>query len=208
MNLNEMQWDKLHLQSKAVQFLLAAIVAIVIVVAGYFVLFQGQWDEYKGKQEEETRLKADFETKSVQAASLDNLKKELELIEASLDVLLKQLPTTAEIPTLIQELHQAAAKNNLTMTNVTPGESVIEKPIERLPIAISVSGSYEQLSQFIRDVGKMSRIVTLANINLTSANKSAKDDGSKLTLSATANTYKAIDLSKEAKAASAASQAE
>ena len=46
------------------------------------------------------------------------------------------------------------------MTNVTPGESVIEKPIERLPIAISVSGSYEQLSQFIRDVGKMSRIVT------------------------------------------------
>ena len=139
---------------------------------------------------------------------MDNLKKELELIEASLDVLLKQLPTSAEIPTLIQELHQAAAKNNLTMTNVTPGEAVAEKPIERLPIAIAVSGSYEQLSQFIRDVGKMSRIVTLANINLTSANKSAKDDGSKLTLSATANTYKAMDLSKEAKAASAASQAE
>ena len=105
-------------------------------------------------------------------------------------------------------MHQAAAKNNLTMTNVTPGETVVEKPIERLPIAISVSGSYEQLSQFIRDVGKMSRIVTLANINLSSENKSAKDDGSKLTLSATANTYKAMDLSKEAKAASAASQAE
>ena len=76
MNLNEIQWDKLHLQSKAVQFLLAAIVAVVIVVAGYFVLFQGQWDEYKQKQEEETKLKADFETKSVQAASLDTLQKD------------------------------------------------------------------------------------------------------------------------------------
>ena len=54
----------------------------------------------------------------------------------------------------------------------------------------------------------MSRIVTLANINLTSANKSAKDDGSKLTLSETDNTYKAMDHYKEAKAASAASQAE
>jgi len=75
MNLNEIQWDKLHLQSKAVQFLLAAVIALVIVVAGYFVLFQGQWDEYKGKQEEEVKLKADFEAKSVQAASLDNLKK-------------------------------------------------------------------------------------------------------------------------------------
>ena len=69
MNLNEIQWDKLHLQSKAVQFLLAAIVAIVIVVAGYFVLFQGQWELYKGKQEEVTRLKADFEIHSVQADS-------------------------------------------------------------------------------------------------------------------------------------------
>ena len=216
MNLNEIQWDKLHLQSKAVQFLLAAVVALVIVVAGYFVLFQSQWDEYKQKQEEEVKLKTEFEDKSVQAASLDNLQKELELIEASLDVLLKQLPTSAEIPTLIQEMHQAAAKSNLVMTNVTPGDAVaekpiqivIEKPIERLPIAISVSGSYEQLSEFVRDVGRMSRIVTLANINLTSANKSAKDDGSKLTLSATANTYKAMDLSQDAKSASAASQAE
>ena len=45
MNLNEIQWDKLHLQSKAVQLLLAAAVALLILVAGYFVLFQGQWDE-------------------------------------------------------------------------------------------------------------------------------------------------------------------
>ena len=60
MNLNEIQWDKLHLQSKAVQLLLAAAVALLILVAGYFVLFQGQWDEYKQKQEEEVKLKTDF----------------------------------------------------------------------------------------------------------------------------------------------------
>ena len=56
MSLNEIQWDKLHLQSKAVQFLLAAVVALVIVVAGYFVLFQSQWDEYKQKQDLKIRV--------------------------------------------------------------------------------------------------------------------------------------------------------
>ena len=121
---------------------------------------------------------------------------------------MKQLPTEAEIPGLIQEMHQAAAKNNLTMSNVTPGQIVIEKPIERLPIAISVTGSYEQIAQFVRDIGKMSRIVTLANINLSSVDKSAKDDGSKLTFTATANTYKAMVFSKDASAASDAASSE
>ena len=196
------------MQNKPVQVLIALCLAAVILVAAYFAVFQGQWDEYKTKQDEEETLKTEYTAKSILAANLENLEKELVLIEESIDVLLKQLPTEAEIPGLIQEMHQAAAKNNLTMSNVTPGQIVIEKPIERLPIAISVTGSYEQIAQFVRDIGKMSRIVTLANINLSSVDKSAKDDGSKLTFTATANTYKAMVFSKDASDASDAASSE
>lgn len=208
MSLNSIKFNKLHLQNKPVQVLIALCLAAVILVAAYFAVFQGQWDEYKTKQDEEETLKTEYTAKSIRAANLENLEKELLLIEESIDVLLKQLPTEAEIPGLIQEMHQAAAKNNLTMSNVTPGQIVIEKPIERLPIAISVTGSYEQIAQFVRDIGKMSRIVTLANINLSSVDKSAKDDGSKLTFTATANTYKAMVFSKDASDASDAASSE
>ena len=141
MSLNSIEFNKLHLQNKPVQVLIALCLTAVILVAAYFAVFQGQWDEYKTKQDEEETLKTEYTAKSIRAANLENLEKELVLIEESIDVLLKQLPTEAEIPGLIQEMHQAAAKNNLTMSNVTPGQIVIEKPIERLPIAISVSGS-------------------------------------------------------------------
>ena len=208
MRLNSIEFNKLHLQNKPVQVLIALCLTAVILVAAYFAVFQGQWDEYKTKQDEEETLKTEYTAKSIRAANLENLEKELVLIEESIDVLLKQLPTEAEIPGLIQEMHQAAAKNNLTMSNVTPGQIVIEKPIERLPIAISVTGSYEQIAQFVRDIGKMSRIVTLANINLSSVDKSAKDDGSKLTFTATANTYKAMVFSKDASDASDAASSE
>lgn len=208
MSLNSIEFNKLHLQNKPVQVLIALCLTAVILVAAYFAVFQGQWDEYKTKQDEEETLKTEYTAKSIRAANLENLEKELVLIEESIDVLLKQLPTEAEIPGLIQEMHQAAAKNNLTMSNVTPGQIVIEKPIERLPIAISVTGSYEQIAQFVRDIGKMSRIVTLANINLSSVDKSAKDDGSKLTFTATANTYKAMVFSKDASDASDAASSE
>lgn len=204
---NKFDISKLHLQSQPVQWLCAILLAIFLMAIGYFALFQGQMDELTAAQEKEESLKTEFSEKSVRAASLDNLKLELQQIEESTQVLLKQLPTSEEIPTLIQELHQAAAKNNLTMSSVKPEKKVVEGPIERLPFLISVTGSYDQIAQFARDVGQMSRIVTLANISITDADEKSKTPTGKLTFSAMANTYKALDVSEMASAASAASAA-
>lgn len=197
--------NKLHLQPKPVQLLLAIVLAAALVGVGYVALFQSQLEELTAAQEKEEQLKQEFTEKAVRAASLDNLKLELQQIQESTRVLLKQLPTSAEIPTLIQELHQAAAKNGLTMSLVTPEAKVIEGPIERLPFSISVSGNYEQIAQFTRDVGQMSRIVTLANITLVTGEG---DNKGKLVFTAMANTYKALDASEVASAASSASAAQ
>ena len=197
--------NKLHLQPKPVQLLLAIVLAAALVGVGYVALFQSQLEELTAAQEKEEQLKQEFTEKSIRAASLDNLKLELQQIQESTRVLLKQLPTSAEIPTLIQELHQAAAKNGLTMSLVTPEAKVIEGPIERLPFSISVSGNYEQIAQFARDVGQMSRIVTLANITLVAGEG---DNKGKLVFTAMANTYKALDASEVASAASGASAAQ
>ena len=197
--------NKLHLQPKPVQLLLAIVLAAALVGVGYVALFQSQLEELTAAQEKEEQLKQEFTEKAVRAASLDNLKLELQQIQESTRVLLKQLPTSAEIPTLIQELHQAAAKNGLTMSLVTPEAKVIEGPIERLPFSISVSGNYEQIAQFTRDVGQMSRIVTLANIPLAAGEG---DNKGKLVFTAMANTYKALDASEVASAASSASAAQ
>lgn len=192
MNLNEIDIKKLHLQSKFVQLICALVVVVLLVFVGYLVMFQDQWTEYHDAVAKEAKLKTDYQEKSAKAASLDNLKQELVLIESSINVLLKQLPTSSEIPNLIQELHQAAAKNGLTLSSVVPQQVVVENPIERLPFAITVNGNYEQIAQFTRDIGKMSRIVTLSNISLDGDGKQTKSEG-KLMFSALANTYKALD---------------
>ncbi|MCG7656833.1 type 4a pilus biogenesis protein PilO [Wielerella bovis] len=205
MNLNEIDFKKLYLQNIFIQFFIAACLAIALVVVGYFLIFQGQWESYQSNVAKEVELKEEYERKSIQAANLDNLKQELVDLEASIAVLLKQLPTTAEVPTLLQELHQAAAKNGLTMSSVIQRPPVSEKPIERLPFSISVVGRYEQIAQFARDVGQMSRIVTLSNITFEIPSNSNKENVGKLMFSAVANTYKAMEASDEQKIASAAS---
>lgn len=190
-NINEIDLKNLHNQSKAVQLAIALLISIAIVVFGYFYMFSDQIDEYNAATEKEAQLKETFEQKSALAANLGNLKEELVLIEQTIAVLLKQLPTDAQIPNLIQEMHQAATKNGLIMNNVTPQKPVNEGQIQRLPFTISVSGSHDQIANFSRDIGRISRIVVLSNISIKNADNNK--DGNKLTLSALANTYKATD---------------
>lgn len=199
MKKNELDIQKLHLAPKIVQMLFAVILAVLIVVAGYFAQFQTQWEDIKAAEEKETELKGQYEQKAIQAASLESLQMELKMIEESIEYLVKQLPTSSEIPNLIQELHEKAAKNGLSLSSVLPQKSQVDGNIERLPHQISVTGTYEQLSSFMRDVGQMSRIVTLSGVSITPHTKNKN----KLTLTALANTYKAVDVAMPASSAGA-----
>lgn len=215
MSSQQIDIQKLHLSPKPVQMLAAIALAVVIVVAGYFASFKTQLETLEtAKSTEVDDLKPKYEGIAKKVANLENLQKELVMIEQSIAVLIQQLPTEAELPNLIQELHQAAASNGLTMNHVAPRRKAREDDnIERLPFSISLTGSYEQLSNFVRDVGRMSRIVTLSSINIaaeddktTSADrKAASKAATKFTLTAVASTYKAVDT--ELKTASAASGA-
>ncbi|MDO4640905.1 MAG: type 4a pilus biogenesis protein PilO [Neisseria sp.] len=204
--LKDVDLQTLHLLGKPAKLAIAALVVVAVLGAGYFAIFRTQLEELAASKQKEEELKVSYTEKSIQAASLDNLKSELAAIRTSFDVLLRQLPTDAEIPNLVQELHQAGATNGMNMNSVTPQATTNDGPIQILPYAISITGKYDQISQFTRDVGALSRIITLESINLS---KDEKDDG--LTLTATANTYKARpaeEVLAEQKAASAANGSE
>lgn len=184
--LNEIDIQSLHLLGAPVKALLACAVVAAVLALSYFALFRDQLGKLESAKKQETTLKQTYTDKSVQAANLNTLKDELTAIRSSFNVLLKQLPTDAEIPNLIQELHQSGATNGMRMNSVTPQTPVNDGPIQVLPYNISITGNYEQLAQFTRDVGALSRIITLESLKLKS-----DDKNNALTLDAIANTYKA-----------------
>lgn len=186
--LNEININNLYQLKQPAKLVLAAVVTVAVLVLAYFVIFSGQINQIDQLQQEEDKLKETYTQKSDQAARLDALTAELAQIHSSFNVLLKQLPTQAEIPNLIQELHQAAASNGLRMDSVEPKPVVNDSTIQKLPYSIALTGSYAQISQFTRDVGQLSRIVTLDTLNLKRDEKSGA-----LTLTALANTYKALN---------------
>ncbi|PIT15683.1 type 4a pilus biogenesis protein PilO [Snodgrassella alvi] len=201
-DLKAIDLNSLHQQGKPVQLGMAGGIIVVILVLAYFFVYSGQNGQLSQLKQEEETLKQTYTEKSQQATHLDALKAELDSINGSFHLLLKQLPTQAEIPNLIQELHECATKNGLNMDSVTPAQAqntysgnsgnqtdnnAEQQVIQTLPYNITLTGNYNQISQFMRDVGKLSRIVTLNAIVLK-----RNDKDNTLTLKAVANTYKAL----------------
>lgn len=186
--------QNLYLLNPAAKFVLAALAIAGVLAVGYAAVFREQLETLSTQEEREVELKETYTKKSIEAASLDNLKAELASIRSSFDILLKQLPTDAEIPTLIQELHQAGSANGLRLDSVIPQVPVNDGPIQKLPYEISITGKYNQINQFARDVGGLSRIITLESLKIShvSDDKNSKDiKNDTLILRAIATTYKA-----------------
>ena len=100
---------------------------------------------------------------------------------------MRQLPTDAEIPNLIQELHQAASSNGMRLSALTPQAVITDEYVQTLPYELVISGQYNQIAQFVRDIGGLSRIITLSALNLSKDEKTGQ-----ITLKAIASTYKAL----------------
>ncbi|MBR3482414.1 MAG: type 4a pilus biogenesis protein PilO [Neisseriaceae bacterium] len=174
-----------YLWPAPLKLLLGVLVIVAFLVVGWFAKYKEQKETLDSVKAQEETLKVDFDKKAKRAASLPVLKRELVELEESFAVLVKQLPTDAEIPNLIQELNQAGSNNSLQMSSTRPLKAEKDGPVEILPYSISTKGSYDQLTKFAKDVGSLSRIVVLNTVNVTT------DKDGKLVLDAKANTYKA-----------------
>jgi type IV pilus assembly protein PilO len=160
----------------------------LLALAGWFG-WQAQYEELDAKQQEEAKLKDDWLNKKKQAVNLDEYRNQLAEIERSFGALLKQLPNASEMESLLIDINQAGLGRGLLFELFKPGSEASKDFYAELPITLIVTGSYHDFGAFAGDIAKLSRIVTLNDINVGAAQKGA--DG--LMLTATAKTFRYLD---------------
>jgi len=158
-----------------------------VVVAGAVFDWQGQYENLKRVEQEEASLKETFLTKKQQAINLDIIKKQLIDTQQSFGALLKQLPSKSEMDALLTDINQAGLGRGLQFELFRPGGEVATGVFTEQPIALKVSGSYDDLGNFASDISQLPRIVTLNDIHI------APIAGGLLGMEATAKTYRYLD---------------
>ena len=168
------------------------IVAFVLILgAGYWFLWKPALEELDQAKAKETELRQVFLDKKKQAINLDLYKQQMVDIEKTFGTLLKQLPDKSQMDGLLTDINQAGLERGLEFELFKPGQEAQADFYAEMPISIKVVGAYHNLGLFASDVSRLSRIVTLNNLSITSGGKDVKDN--MLVMEAVAKTYRYLD---------------
>ena len=174
-----------------VKIVLIAVVCALIGYGAWAKDVQPQLDALAKVEKEEITLKETFEVKQKKAANLKALKDQLAEMKQSFGDMIRQLPDQTEVAGLIVDISQTGLAAGLEFELFKPGA---EKPAEfysELPISIRVVGDYHQFGEFVSGIATLPRIVTTHDVSITK-----KGEG-KLTMNATAKTYRALEEEEE-----------
>lgn len=159
-----------------------------LMVAGYLLDWEEQWEALEQVQQEEDTLKATFIAKKNSAVNLDLFRVQLAEVEQTLGTLLKQLPNKSELDALLVDINRAGLGRGLQFELFKPNaKETVREFYAELPVSVRVTGNYHDIGAFASDVAQLPRIVTLQDIEIIPG----KDR--QLILNATAKTFRYLD---------------
>jgi len=146
------------------------LAALVVLVIGAFVWFiwLPEFEKLAEMDKDISRLDAEYIQKKRIADNLPKFKEEFAKMEKLLEIALTQLPNKKEIPTLLTNLATLAKDSGLEVVTFTPRGEVNKGFYAEVPASVELVGSYHQIAEFAQAVGKLSRIVNIGDLDLSS----------------------------------------
>ena len=166
---------------------------LILLLSAWWFGWNPQFDELETKRQEEVKLKDEWLDKKKQEVHLDAYRKQLAEIDRSFGALLRQLPNKAEMESMLVDINQAGVGRGLQFELFKPGSEAMRDFYAELPITIKLVGKYHDLGVFTGDIAKLSRIVTLNDIDVSQV----KDDTLSMTM--VAKTFRYLDEAEVAK---------
>ncbi len=169
------------------------LVFIGVFIAGnYFLVADVRTDLIRQKGEE-AKLVQSYESKSFQAANLDEFKKQMEDLDGSYAALLRQLPRDTEVPGLLEDITNTGRGSGLKFESIDLGKEERVEFYSVLPIHLKVEGGYHGLAGFVSGVAGLPRIVTLHDYVIEADKAEGRNLGTKLRMDIKAKTYRYQD---------------
>jgi len=145
-----------------------AVLVVLLVGAFTWVALLPEYEKIGEMDQELSRLEADLVQKQRIANNLPKFKAEFLKLEEQLKAALTQLPNKKEIPSLLTNLATIARDNGLDVVSFSPRGEVSKGFYAEVPGSVDLVGTYHQIAEFAQAVSKLSRIVNISDLDLSS----------------------------------------
>lgn len=190
----------------SVKAFFCALLAIFILILGWFLLINDQRTLLDGEKSKEATLRTQFEDKQARAVNLEPLKQQLADMEMMLQQMLRQLPSRTEMADLIVDISQTALASGIQNELFQPQPEIRKEFYAEKPIALRMVGTYHQFGAFVSGVASLPRVVIMTMHDISLKPRDGARPGGALVLEGTVKTYRYLDADEEAEAAAQGGQ--
>ena len=155
--------------SKRDQILVAVSVLTVGVAAAYaYFMYLPKREDLAAIQEHVEALdKRNGQARAdIANGSLQKLRLEADQYASELVVLRQVVPTTNEVPALLENVSTAARRVGLDLSSVEPMPVLVGEQFDTYRYKLSVAGGYHAIASFLTNVGSLNRIIAPVSLNL------------------------------------------
>lgn len=184
-------FEKLEKLSKAKRFLLFSGIIVVIVAAFVYFILLPKVQQYHKLSTEYSELDKKLTAAKKTAKELPGLKEEFNKAEIQLKEVMKALPESKEIPSLLESISLSGQEAGLEFILFQPGNERNQSFYAEIPVSIQISGKYHNVAVFFDKVSRLPRIVNIKDI-LMKVDQTKKNND--LITTCTAVTYKFLDI--------------
>ena len=98
--------------------------------------------------------------------TVEELRAQAAQYQANLVLMRQLVPTSNEVPALLEQVSTAARRVGLDLSEVAPAPPVVGETFDTYRYKLRVSGQYHELAAFLTNVGSLTRIVAPINLKL------------------------------------------
>lgn len=139
-----------------VQILLGGLVAILVVVLFWLLLWAPQQDELASVRDDIEQAQNDQQRLTLERDELRAVRDEAPNVEARLVAAESVIPGDPALPSALRQLQQAADDSGTTLRSISPARPTqvedAQEGLSRIDVALEVEGSYFQFVDFLRRI--------------------------------------------------------
>ena len=164
----EPMFEKIGSLSK-IQRILICVGTFLLLIGGFFYLsYMPKFKEIDKLNVQQRKLDTELKTAKMNARQLKRYKQEMKEAEGDFAEAMAALPEKKEIPSLLENVSLSGQDSGLEFLNWRPNADKVIDFYAEIPVSIEVVGGYHNLALFFDKVSRMSRIVNIRDIDISS----------------------------------------
>jgi type IV pilus assembly protein PilO len=167
------------------------VMSAIMAGAFYYYVETPAQEAMALRQVELSAITARVQEGQAAARRLPEFRKEIQELEARLEVLKPILPTDRDAGDLLRRVQTLAVQSNLTILGFRPQAITLNEMHAEWPISLTLEGNYHNLGLFLDKVSKFPRIINVGSIGLTAKNPPTAT--ASMNIGLTATTFVLID---------------